>query len=77
MRCVQVLKLVIVLLFDGMDSSGKMALFPLYSRRLMPSGLKDLKVQIHRLSLYLRRWVARSAVPLIKLRILAWNVAFL
>ena len=38
---------------------------------------KDLKVRIHRLSFYLRRWVARSAVPLIKLRILAWNVAFL
>ena len=46
------------------------------SRQLIEQGSSHWgKIQIHRLSLYLCRWVARSAGPLIKLRILAWNVA--
>ena len=61
-------------IFSGVDFTRFVASL-VCSCTFMPSGLKDLKMEIYRLSRYLRLAVKRFAGPLIKLKILAWNMA--
>ena len=60
--------------FSGVDFTRFVASL-VYSRTFMPLHWKDLKMEIYRLSRYLHLAVKRIAGPLIKLKILAWNVA--